>query len=404
MPGFDHQVLTDVGWDALADALSAKTLTFTHLSAGDGNITGGDAQMQGMTSLVHKTMDFPITSASDDGKGQITLIGTLTNINLAPGSGFYWRELGVICTINNGPDILYSVSNAGATADFIPDNASPKLVETIQIVVKIDRGVSPVINVVDMGTVTAQNIGLGTVGPGLYRDKIGSVLNFKRLVSQSGSIACSDHGDTVSFDLGLPAGIIWEYGGVTPPTGWLLCDGSIRNISDYPNLAPILGNRFGGDGTTTFGLPDMRGRVSVGSGAGSGLTNRLLGAIGGVETYAISITEMPVHSHSATQSTHNHSAGDSGHVHSVYDPTHTHVIINCVGQGINTPAGPGQSLYQPLGQINTVANSANVGIYTGYANISVGSAQPAITVTNTGSGAAHPNMQPFIVINKIIKV
>src|SRR5215831_785411 len=118
MAGFDHSVLTDVGWDALADAISGKQLGFIHMEAGDGTITGGDSQMQTMTSLVHKVMDFPITSFSDDGQGQVTLIGTISSKNNTTGAPFYFRELGVKATIDGGTELLYTVAN-NTTPDYI---------------------------------------------------------------------------------------------------------------------------------------------------------------------------------------------------------------------------------------------------------------------------------------------
>lgn len=85
----------------------------------------------------------------------------------------------------------------------------------------------------------------------------------------------------------------------TAPDGWLLCDGTVVNIADYPRLFAVLGTTYGGDGTTTFGLPDLRGRVPLGVGTGSGLTARSLAATGGEETHQLSVAEMPSHSHLA---------------------------------------------------------------------------------------------------------
>jgi microcystin-dependent protein len=429
MPGFDHSILTNVGWDALADALAGKRLAFVHMEAGNGDITGGDAQMMTMTQLVHKTMDVPITSFSDDGQGQVTLIGTLSSKN-NPGVAFYFKELGVKATIDGGAELLYAVSSAGTgatTGDYIPASTEPStVIQTIEIVVKIDRTITPTINIVAGGDVTAQNIGPGTAGAGLFRDKIGQVLNFKRIMSQTGLIQWTDLGDRISLDLGIPAGVIWEWGGSIPPTGWLLCDGAIRKRSDYPALYQAIGTTFGaGDGSTTFGIPDCRGRVTLGAGQGAGLTNRVLGGMGGEENHILTVAEMPIHSHSATQPAHNHGVNDPTHAHSVYDPTHAHSIADPGHQHSYIYGNTSYQNQPGLGASSTMvppwfnnfsgwvgAAATNIGIYgaaTGVAiygaatNISIQYAQPGITVSNAGGGTSHNTMQPFLVINKIIK-
>lgn len=82
----------------------------------------------------------------------------------------------------------------------------------------------------------------------------------------------------------------------TPPAGVLACDGSTYDDDDYPLLAAVIGATFdNGDGT--FTLPDLRGRVIVGSGTGSGLTARSLGDTGGEEDHQLTIAEMPAHTH-----------------------------------------------------------------------------------------------------------
>lgn len=81
------------------------------------------------------------------------------------------------------------------------------------------------------------------------------------------------------------------------PMGWLLCDGSTLQISQYQALYSLLGNMYGGDGVNTFKLPDLRGRIIVGGGAGPGLTQYQPGDMGGAEGICINTTNMPVHTH-----------------------------------------------------------------------------------------------------------
>ena len=88
------------------------------------------------------------------------------------------------------------------------------------------------------------------------------------------------------------------FAGQYPPDDWQLCDGSLLNVSTYPTLFALLGTTYGGNGTTTFGVPDLRGRVPLGQGTGLGLTARILGQSGGAEVVALSAANTPPHSHS----------------------------------------------------------------------------------------------------------
>ena len=81
------------------------------------------------------------------------------------------------------------------------------------------------------------------------------------------------------------------------PRGWAECDGQLLSTSQNPALFNLLGTRYGGDGTTTFALPNVQGRTIIGAGSGAGLTPRSLGETGGTENAALSLAQMPTHSH-----------------------------------------------------------------------------------------------------------
>ena len=97
-------------------------------------------------------------------------------------------------------------------------------------------------------------------------------------------------------------GQIIMFGGNFAPRGWALCDGSLLSIAQWSALFSILGTSYGGDGRTTFGLPDLRGRVPMHAGNGPGLTSRRLGEKGGNENNTLSITQIPPHNHSVSLS------------------------------------------------------------------------------------------------------
>lgn len=93
-------------------------------------------------------------------------------------------------------------------------------------------------------------------------------------------------------------GEIRLFAGMYPPANWHLCDGSLLKINDYQPLYALIGTNYGGDGVTTFAVPDLRGRVPIGQGAGTGLTPRTLGQNGGAETVTLTEANMGPHTHS----------------------------------------------------------------------------------------------------------
>lgn len=84
------------------------------------------------------------------------------------------------------------------------------------------------------------------------------------------------------------------------PRGWASCDGQLLPINQHNALFSLLGTIYGGDGRTTFALPDLRSRVPVHDGRGPGLSNYPIGARGGAETHVMTVNEMPSHGHTAT--------------------------------------------------------------------------------------------------------
>ena len=90
------------------------------------------------------------------------------------------------------------------------------------------------------------------------------------------------------------------FAGNFAPTGWALCDGQLLPISQNTALFSLLGTTYGGDGKSTFALPDLRTSVAMHPGAGPGLSEHFLGEEGGVETVTLQQSEMPLHTHNVT--------------------------------------------------------------------------------------------------------
>lgn len=151
------------------------------------------------------------------------------------------------------------------------------------------------------------------------------------------------------------------------PAGWIEADGSCLSQAAYPRLYNVYGTTYGVcDGVTEFGIPDLRGRVMVASGTGSGLTNRYLAETGGNETHTLTITEMP---------SHNHGVTDPGHTHRVPKES---VTLNA---GVNVA--------QPAARTDNAAAP----------HITTNSSTTGISINNTGGGAAFSLMQPYFVLN-----
>lgn len=101
---------------------------------------------------------------------------------------------------------------------------------------------------------------------------------------------------------GIPAGSMAAHAGSSTPSGWLPCDGAAVSRSTYAALFAAIGTTFGaGNGTTTFNVPDLRGRTPIGTGQGLGLTNRLIAQQIGEENHLLSTAELPAHTHTLMQ-------------------------------------------------------------------------------------------------------
>lgn len=199
-------------------------------------------------------------------------------------------------------------------------------------------------------------------------------------------------------DAAAPIGVVQMYASATPPKGWLACDGAAVSRRDYAELYAIIGTTFGsGDGSSTFNVPDLRGRVVIGAGTGTGLTARAVGDTGGAETVTLTEAEIPAHDHDVTDPGHVHTVTDPGHVHSVTDPGHSHTApaeSNVVSSG---SSGGGV-----LGG-DTGTSATGISIDSAMTGVSIDTATTDLTVDEAGGGGAHENMPPFIALGFIIR-
>lgn len=155
-------------------------------------------------------------------------------------------------------------------------------------------------------------------------------------------------------------GEVQWFAGNFAPRGWALCDGQLLSIAQNTALFSILGTTYGGDGRTTFGLPDVRGRVIIHAGHGPGLSDYRLGQKGGSETETLTANQMP---------------------------SHTHTLRGSSGSA--TSADPTGNVLASTGRTRVYADSANVNM-------------DASAIANNGGSQPHNNIQPYTVLNCII--
>jgi microcystin-dependent protein len=162
-------------------------------------------------------------------------------------------------------------------------------------------------------------------------------------------------------------GEIQVFAGDYAPQGWALCDGSLLDISQNSALFSLVGTTYGGDGQTTFALPDLRGRHPVGQGQAPGLSNYVIGEVSGVETVTLNTLQLQVHSHPANVATRTSTATP---INQYWGPARGHPY--------GTPSGP--------------TKTANTCLM---APAAVGAA---------GGSLAHENRPPSLPINFIISI
>lgn len=156
-------------------------------------------------------------------------------------------------------------------------------------------------------------------------------------------------------------GEIRLFAGNFAPQGWALCDGSLLSIAQYDVVFSLLGTTYGGDGVSTFALPDLRGRLPIGAGQGQGLSNRVIGEQIGMEKVSLVAANTP---------------------------PHTHAFM----------VGGSASSNSPQGQVPSTVTGFNA--YT--ASNTAPQALNAGTVQASGGGSPHDNVMPSLALTHII--
>lgn len=195
----------------------------------------------------------------------------------------------------------------------------------------------------------------------------------------------------------MPVGSVIPFAGAVAPAGWLLCDGSAVSRTTYAALFAVIGTTYGaGDGSTTFNLPNLKGRIPVGRDTGQTEFDTL-GETGGAKTHTLSFFELPSHTHGAgtlaagSAGGHSHTAQSAG--------SHSHTIQNRDTDGTGTfvqnrpDAGTAQSVTTDAAGDHTHTTDTQGEHTHTVSGFTAGS----------GGGQAHNNLQPYIVLNYLIK-
>lgn len=168
-------------------------------------------------------------------------------------------------------------------------------------------------------------------------------------------------------------GNVTVFAGNFAPRGWMFCQGQLLAIAEYDALFALLGTTYGGDGQTTFALPDLRSRVAVHAGQGVGLSNYTLGEVGGTENVTLLSINLPVHNHS--------------------------VLTFTVKQAASTATTSGVSLptnaYPASGAVE-FSNAGDGSVMGAYSSMS--------STPIAGSNQPVPILQPYLAMNFIIAV
>jgi microcystin-dependent protein len=154
------------------------------------------------------------------------------------------------------------------------------------------------------------------------------------------------------------------------PRGYYPCDGSLRSIANDSALFALLGTTYGGDGQTTFAMPDLRGRMPIHQGTGPGLSSYVMGQAAGTEAVTLLSTQLPAHTHALTQSVSNPCQGGAGNT--------------------KNPTG------------NYHAADSGTEAFSTTQNATMSTISASSTVSPVGGNQPHQNMPPYLCVNFVI--
>lgn len=178
------------------------------------------------------------------------------------------------------------------------------------------------------------------------------------------------------------------------PKNCLACDGSLLPVKSYPALFSLLSNRYGGDGNTTFALPDFRGRAPIGTGTSTFGTNYPVGAMGGVENVALQLNQLPTHNHMGALP-QNLLRVDAVFIYAGTD--------EAGATDIPTDNFWGMAPDVSQKQVQSYTSESNVSMASGaLESVKLPPIAGSISLDNAGEGASHENRPPFTTLKWLI--
>jgi len=206
-----------------------------------------------------------------------------------------------------------------------------------------------------------------------------------------------------SINSSSPAGVIKQFGSTTVPSGFLNCDGSAISRTTYAILFAAIGTTYGnGNGTTTFNVPDFRGRMPMGDGTGPGLSGRIIGQNGlGTESHNLNSANLPVHTHDFTHG-HSNTFGLSGttsfastghghtfaHIHAVSYIDASTTFVQYMRSDIDTSSTALSTLNTPVQYSDVRSNGGGTAFRYSTPNIDASRNYYSSGVASTGAGSS----------------
>lgn len=339
----------------------------------------------GTTSSFTPTLQVAIANSFNN-FASVTVATELNLQSCAPGIWTYVsfnQDFSIYSNVANGLQLSYHIPSGvlNASGNFVQFSRLKHQTGSINTAFSDD--ISLFVSIPTVGTSSIQNNAVTTT----------------KIAPQAVTIAQLDTVTVTPFL--CPTGVVLPFASATLPSGWLFCQGQAISRTTYSTLFAAIGTAYGvGDGVTTFNVPNLTQRIPMGFQDGNG--NAVLGNSGGELTHILSTTEMPSHAHTLTSATTGVTTAQALTGITVNDPGHTHTYSNPVGSTLNIQAGATQIFY-PGGSTNTGSNTTGITLTDPkhiHTMVDPGHNHP---IANTGGGAAHNNLQPYVVTNYIIK-